>query len=804
MEETENSEKTETIIFFEEEPHTVSEICVSKDGKYIITYDQVNDSLLGWIVDDDDVRADNEIGIFKIERQQEEQDENLLFKITSIKTKIAMIVFNDKGYGIVDLKAKCKIICPSQFYNTSPEFMEFSSIDELIIFAEEEEIIYIYSANFKKNMWIKSMALKISIYMESLDYFGITGEEFAEEMDRIERVIAPDLNSKCMYLITNNGMLLLDRETKTTETRITYDSVFKMLITDETLLVTEKIEIDKHNKTDNTDNTDKPVQEKEKRRTINVKSIRTGLVVRTFDIPSLALNEEDNEKWYIIRSLDSLYIIAFINTNILLLNIVDGSVYVIKDDLNEEIKTIVNENLSDFNIFTIYVPTNTLFGIQDNKILKKNFRNLDFRKLFYNQHLDVLIWNTYLNTQEPDVNLYPICPDIQELKRIKQLPIDALKRRRKDLCIFHFDLNMKSATLQYYWRIFNTNEDSFIPFNLENELFLPRTDFYKSISSGDVSDLQGNWTDAVIEDKFSLSAYGEDLVLCFTYLRASFLVIGILEKWIKWFTKSPRENFHFLKIISILYPELYKSFPEYMNNLNESLRFTLDKEMWCGHLGTHLEGAFILPIITAFCMLQGDASNWSILISIADLLVGLKFILYFRVLESFGAYYAIIIGVAKAIFAFLVMIVLIIVSFGLAFYVLLKPSSTVYYDQPGNQTNDENNPWSFASSYYQVYENGTIGSNPVLIAQPDENEDMFAYIPTSLFAIYGYLADIELFYLLPHQRRWQSWFPNMIYYYVPASEITKDMHEKTKDSEQSVKEFKSKNKALLDLTQYNS
>ncbi|CAB4475424.1 uncharacterized protein OCT59_018431 [Rhizophagus irregularis] len=27
------------------------------------------------------------------------------------------------------------------------------------------------------------------------------------------------------------------------------------------------------------------------------------------------------------------------------------------------------------------------------------------------------------------------------------------------------------------------------------------------------------------------------------------------------------------------------------------------------------------------------------------------------------------------------------------------------------------------------------------------------------------LAEIELFYLLPYQRRWQTWFPEVIYYY---------------------------------------
>ncbi|CAG8810617.1 44204_t:CDS:2 [Gigaspora margarita] len=597
MEESENSEKKETIILFEEEPHTVSEIYVSKDGKYIVTYDKVNDSLLGWIIDENDVRTDNEIGIFKIERQQEDRDKNLLFKITSIKTKISMIVFDDRGYK-----------CPSQFYNTKPEFLEFTNIDELIIFVEEEQTMYLYLPNFKKNIWIKKMALKIRTFMGNINFEGVMGEIIVEEMDRIVRVISPDSNSTCMYLITNNGMLLLDRETKAIEI--------------------QQIEIDK---TDKTDTTDITVQKKEKKRIINVKSIRTGLVVRTFAIQSLESGEEDNEKWYIIRSFDGLYIIAFINTKILLLNIANGSKYVITKDLNEEIKAIINENLSNFNIFTIYAPDNTLFGIQDNKILKKNFRNLDFGKFFYNQNLEVLIWSSYLNIQEPDINLYSISPDIQELKRVKQLPVDAVKRQScenellkwswvdkelkvelkldneskspeykievgectdpmmeiiyktdlifntgENLCIFHFDLNMKSVALQYYWSDYSKNENSFIPFDLENVLFLPRAQWFNLLFNS--KKLFQLWSDATIKDKFSLAAYGEDLIICYICLREPFSVIVVLEKLIKWFIESPRENVYCLKIISILYPQLYKSFPEHMKKFNDTLKISLYKE----------------------------------------------------------------------------------------------------------------------------------------------------------------------------------------------------------------------------------
>ncbi|EXX69055.1 hypothetical protein RirG_099460 [Rhizophagus irregularis DAOM 197198w] len=35
------------------------------------------------------------------------------------------------------------------------------------------------------------------------------------------------------------------------------------------------------------------------------------------------------------------------------------------------------------------------------------------------------------------------------------------------------------------------------------------------------------------------------------------------------------------------------------------------------------------------------------------------------------------------------------------------------------------------------------------------------------------LKDIELFYLLPHQRRWNHWFPDIIYYYADVDKTRK-------------------------------
>ncbi|EXX77024.1 hypothetical protein GLOIN_2v1781805 [Rhizophagus irregularis DAOM 181602=DAOM 197198] len=39
------------------------------------------------------------------------------------------------------------------------------------------------------------------------------------------------------------------------------------------------------------------------------------------------------------------------------------------------------------------------------------------------------------------------------------------------------------------------------------------------------------------------------------------------------------------------------------------------------------------------------------------------------------------------------------------------------------------------------------------------------------------IAEIELFYLLPHQRRWKTWFPEVIYYTVEVEKARKYIRE---------------------------
>ncbi|GET00349.1 hypothetical protein GLOIN_2v1874127 [Rhizophagus clarus] len=209
--------------------------------------------------------------------------------------------------------------------------------------------------------------------------------------------------------------------------------------------------------------------------------------------------------------------------------------------------------------------------------------------------------------------------------------------------------------------------------------------------------------------------------------------------------------------------------------------------------------AYLLPIYTSIHWLQVNEMNDKIisLLSFSCLFLDLKFLLFFRAFEYFG-----------------------VSDFSLNTYSI---------------NNDPNNPWNLATTYNQIFENGTVDSNPFLIQPPNGNTNMFVDFRTSLFAMYKFLtgdssalsnwpyisdpplailivlfsllivvylmnlligllnnaiekdhdrvsflmqkaeilAEIELYYMLPYQRRRKDWFPEVIYYYASLDDIQK-------------------------------
>ncbi|CAB4396354.1 unnamed protein product [Rhizophagus irregularis] len=63
------------------------------------------------------------------------------------------------------------------------------------------------------------------------------------------------------------------------------------------------------------------------------------------------------------------------------------------------------------------------------------------------------------------------------------------------------------------------------------------------------------------------------------------------------------------------------------------------------------------------------------------------------------------------------------------------------------------------------------------------------------------LAEIELFYLLPHQRRWKTWFPEVIHYYADADKTQIEIKRLIKEGEWDNKEFINMQEKLLEQLQ---
>ncbi|RIB16597.1 hypothetical protein C2G38_2189503 [Gigaspora rosea] len=100
------------------------------------------------------------------------------------------------------------------------------------------------------------------------------------------------------------------------------------------------------------------------------------------------------------------------------------------------------------------------------------------------------------------------------------------------------------------------------------------------------------------------------------------------------------------------------------------------------------------------------------IITISVFLLEIKFLLFFRVLEYFGTYFAIMIGVAQKIFSFLVVLGILVLAFAHSLHILLRPTTEYSYNQPRSS----------------------------LVEIPDDNTNMFALFSTSLLAVYFMLT----------------------------------------------------------------
>ncbi len=112
-------------------------------------------------------------------------------------------------------------------------------------------------------------------------------------------------------------------------------------------------------------------------------------------------------------------------------------------------------------------------------------------------------------------------------------------------------------------------------------------------------------------------------------------------------------------------------------------------------------------------------------------------------------YFTIIVKVAEKLISFLAFLIVIVVSFAHAFFILLRPRSVYSLKEPTNN-DDPNNPWNLVPSYYQTLEDGTITSNKLFVQAPDENTNMFTNYGDALYAMYLFLIGNNLSLLHPY------------------------------------------------------
>ena len=111
--------------------------------------------------------------------------------------------------------------------------------------------------------------------------------------------------------------------------------------------------------------------------------------------------------------------------------------------------------------------------------------------------------------------------------------------------------------------------------------------------------------------------------------------------------------------------------------------------------------------------------------------------MFFRVYKSFGIYFAIIIGVGKTVFPFLIVLFFIILGFAHAFFVTLRSI----------EANDDNDPWNLATRYYFANSNEILNNTATLVQPPDSNTNLFNWFPTSLLAVYNIITGNNLFFI---------------------------------------------------------
>ncbi|PKY26630.1 hypothetical protein RhiirB3_528722 [Rhizophagus irregularis] len=163
-------------------------------------------------------------------------------------------------------------------------------------------------------------------------------------------------------------------------------------------------------------------------------------------------------------------------------------------------------------------------------------------------------------------------------------------------------------------------------------------------------------------------------------------------------------------------------------------------------------GAYSLPIITSIYWIiikYGDiygidlatTTNYEMTKgprAISNLLLSFKFLIFFRVFQLCGTYFAIIIGVPKKAFPFLIVLFFLLFGFAHAFFILQADDSDISPSLSNFQFYNPdkiNSPWN-KTTVYHVFLNRTIYQNVTFIEDPKSKKNLFDSFIRSLLSVY--------------------------------------------------------------------
>ncbi|KAF0522450.1 transient receptor potential cation channel subfamily a member 1-like [Gigaspora margarita] len=379
-----------------------------------------------------------------------------------------------------------------------------------------------------------------------------------------------------------------------------------------------------------------------------------------------------------------------------------------------------------------------------------------------------------------------------------------------------------------------------------NELF---SLYNNSFTSLDISDYYKWWNIKALIN-FKWNTYGKLyyflIWIIYSIFMYCFLIVSTISKSeISW------NNQVILLIITIFLGFIHFIF-EVRQFIHKPMHYITSSWNWFDL------AAILFPTITSIIWIY-DITIPVWIITISVFLLEIKFLLFFRVLQYFGTYFAIMIGVAQKIFSFLVVLGILVLAFAHSLHILLRPTTKYSYNQP-SYTDDSNNPWNLVSTYQFISSNSTVEGSS-LVEIPDDNTNMFALFSTSLLAVYfmltgdssavsswvyknnwmlvflmvifsffttiyllnlfitllgaavdetnneesflhlkcEILSEIELFWMLPYQRRKKNWFLDILYYEASVHELKKYLKKSTEDEEIFENLLPSVKKKLQDL-----